>query len=78
MESIVSNRPYRRLNMRAYQFYVTDGREEPDLIGILPERRKDRRRVTWESIMKWGLLAAGRYVNPENVYFVEVELQSEG
>lgn len=63
--------------MVGYQFYSNKGSEEPDLIGILPERRKDRRRVTLESIMKWGRLAAGSYVDPDHVYFIEVELKGK-
>ena len=40
--------------MVAYEFYFNDGHEEDSLIGILPERRKNRRRITQKSIMKWG------------------------
>ena len=32
--------------MVAYEFYVHDEMEELDLIGILPERRKDPLRIT--------------------------------
>jgi hypothetical protein len=60
--------------MVAYKFYLNDRREEPDLIGILPERRKNRRRITRKSIMKWGRLAAGSYVDPNSIYFIQIEL----
>ena len=63
--------------MVAYEFYLNDGCEEPNLIGILPERRKNGRRITPESIMKWGKLAAGCYVDPNSIHFVQVELQKE-
>ena len=66
-----------RPNMVVYEFYLNDGREEPDLIAILPERRKNRRRVTRKSIMKWGKLAAGSYVDPKKIYFIKRELHKE-
>jgi hypothetical protein len=71
----IKNNPERRLNMLAYEFYFNDGREEASLIGILPERRKNKRRVTRKSIMKWGqLAAAGSYVDPNSIYYIQVEL----
>ena len=60
--------------MLAYQFYINNGSEEPDLFGILPERRKSRRRRTRGSILRWGRLAAGSYVDPNSIYFIQVEL----
>ena len=68
--------------MVAYNFYLNnsylnDGRNEASLIGILPERRKNRRRVTRKSIMKWGRLVAGNYLDPNSVYYVQVELRDE-
>ena len=38
----------------AYEFYIPDSDKGPQLIGILPERRRDPRRISEESIMKWG------------------------
>jgi len=65
--------------MEAYEFYVVnDGYEEPDLIAILPERRKDRPRITQKSIMKWGQLAAGSYVDPNNIYFIKRGIEEKG
>ena len=63
--------------MVAYQFYLNDGSEEATLIGILPERRKNRLRINQESIMKWGKLAAGSFVDPKKIYFIKIELQKE-
>ena len=79
MHSIEKN-PERRLDMVIYKFYFddkfyfNDGREEDSLIGILPERRKSRRRVTRKSIMKWGKLAAGGNVDPSSIYYVKLDL----
>ncbi len=60
--------------MLAYQFYLNDGREEASLIGFLPERRKNKRRVTRKSIMKWGKKAAGSHVDPNSIYYIKLNL----
>ena len=61
--------------MTAYEFYLKDGSGEADLIGILPERRKHPRRKTWESIMRWGKLVAGSYVDPNSIHFIRIDLE---
>jgi len=63
--------------MVVYEFYLSDERGEPNLIGILPERRKDPLRITRESIAKWGRLVAGSYIDPKSIYYVQVELQKK-
>ena len=63
--------------MVTYSFYLNDGRDDGCPIGILPEKRKDRRRVTKKSIMKWGKLVAGGYVDPNRISYIRVELQKE-
>ena len=62
-----------RLNMVTYFFYVNDACGEPNLIGILPERRKNQIRITPESIMKWGKLVAGSHVDPATIHFTKIE-----
>ncbi len=66
--------PERRLNMVAYVFYSKDGCGEDSLIGVLPERRENKRRVTRKSIMRWGKLAAGSNVDPNRIYYVKLDL----
>ncbi len=60
--------------MIAYKFYVNDERAEDNLIGILPERRKNRRRVNRRSIIKWGMLASGGYVDQKKIFYVKVKI----
>ena len=60
--------------MVAYEFYVNDDIKEFHLLGILPERRKDPLRITYESIMNWGNLIAGDYVDINNIYFIQTEV----
>ena len=57
-----------------YQFYLNDASGESELIGILPERRKHRERITRESILKWGRLVAGSYVDPKKICFIELKV----
>jgi hypothetical protein len=47
--------------MVAYEIYSYDDIKGYELIGILPERRKDPKRITKESVLKWGeMLLNGR------------------
>ena len=59
--------------MLAYEFYLNDGNGDHSPIAILPERRKDKRRVTRRAIMRWGRLVAGSYVDPDAIYFIRIE-----
>jgi len=58
----------------AYEFYFRDGLSEPHLIGILPERRKDSRRINKQSVLNWvrGLLSGGADV--DRIFFIEVTI----
>jgi len=60
--------------MVAYVFYLNDGCKEESLIGVLPERRKNKKRVTRKSIMRWGKLAAGSHADPDGIYYVKLNL----
>ncbi len=64
-------------NIVIYEFYFKEGREEDSLIGVLQERRKDKKRITHESIMKWGQLAAGSHVDPSAIYYIKRSLQKK-
>ena len=44
------------------------------MLGILPERRKDPLRISYESIMNWGKLIAGYRDDINNIYFIEIEV----
>ena len=57
--------------MVAYEFYLDDGSEEFHLLGILPERRKDPLRITYESIMNRGKLIVDDSVDINRIYFVK-------
>jgi hypothetical protein len=60
--------------MVAYEFYLRNGKGDK-LIGILPERRQNPKRITPESIMNWGrLLGDSAGIDANSIYFIQVEL----
>ncbi len=56
--------------MVAYEVYVYDRLKGCELIGILPERRKDPKRITKESILKWGRMDLGD--RAYNIIFIQI------
>jgi len=60
--------------MVAYEFYWRDSTKGYELIGILPERRKDPKRISQESIMNWGKMILGEYVDENDIYFIKVTI----
>jgi hypothetical protein len=59
--------------MVVYEFYRRVPGEEDRLIGVLPERRNDKERITHQSIMNWGRLLVAEQIFSDKVYFVRVE-----
>jgi hypothetical protein len=60
--------------MVAYKLYKHDQIEEPHLVGILPERRKDLERPTEESVLNWGKEVIGKNPDFNDIYFVQIEM----
>jgi hypothetical protein len=60
--------------MVAYEFYWHDPVKGYQIIGVLPERRKNPARITKESIMNWGKKHFGKNLNLNDMLFVEVEI----
>ena len=61
-------------SMVVYKLYKHDQTREPDLIGILPERRKDQKRITEESVLNWGKEVTGEDSDFNDLYFVQMEM----
>ena len=55
--------------MTIYEFYSIDKAGNYEFFGILPERRKDPRRVTKISVMNWGRLAVCDPKGEKKIYF---------
>ena len=64
--------------MVAYEFYARDEERGVQLLGILPERRRDAVRVNQESIMNWAKMAFGNIVDAKKIFFVPVALERNG
>jgi hypothetical protein len=56
--------------MIAYKFYMRDETNVDQLIGILPERRKNPKRITLESIINWAKEILGDDVNLNNIFYI--------
>ncbi len=62
------------MEMVVYKVYKHDQAEKAHIIGILPERRKDQKRITEESVLNWGKEVTGEKSNINNLYFVQTEM----
>ena len=60
--------------MVAYELYLYDELKGHELIGILPERRKDPRRITRESVLKWGRMLLGDRADNKNIFFKQIRI----
>ncbi len=60
--------------MVAYELYLHDGIKGYELIGILPERRKDPNRITKESVLKWGRMVLGDGANKKNIIIKQMSI----
>jgi hypothetical protein len=60
--------------MVAYEYYLHDEIKGFELIGILPERRKDSDRVTQEAILGFGKKFWGSDMDNGNILFIRVNV----
>lgn len=60
--------------MIAYEFYYRDPIYGDQLIGLLPERRKDPGRITWQSVMNWGRKVIGEIIDLKELFFIQVNI----
>ncbi len=61
--------------MLAYEFYCCDEAGDLHLIGVLPERRSDRGRITDESIINWAKSLFGDGAGVNNVSYSTIRLE---
>ncbi len=60
--------------MVAYELYLYDELKGYELIGILPERRKDPKRITKESVLRWGRMLIGDSAGDKNIFFKQIKI----
>jgi hypothetical protein len=63
--------------MTGYKFYWNDPIKGYQLVGLLPERRRDPRRITEESILNWGRKYFGYNFNAKEVFFIKAEVDEK-
>ena len=62
------------LDMVAYEFYWRDPIKGYQLIGKLPERRKNPIRITPESVINWGKKILGENVDSDDIFFIKMTI----
>jgi hypothetical protein len=60
--------------MVAYEFYLCDPVKGYELIGVLPERRKNPERITQKSVMGWAEKVLGDNLSTKDIYFIQVTI----
>jgi len=62
--------------MVAYEVYWVDSNGEHQIIGVLPERRKNPMRITKESVLNWGIMLLGNNVASKSIFFKQITIDS--
>jgi len=60
--------------MIAYEFYWRDEVKGCELLGVLPERRKDAARISGESVLGWADKYFGNEYSTKDIYFIPVTI----
>lgn len=61
--------------MVAYELFSFDEANGYEFIGILPERRKDPKRITNESVVNWGRMVLGNRSGGKRIFFHRVAME---
>ena len=60
--------------MVAYELYSFDEKNGIEFIGVLPERRKDPKRITKESVVNWGKMILCNHADGKKIFFKRITL----
>jgi len=60
--------------MIAYELFSYDEKNGYEFIGILPERRKDPKRITKESVLNWGRMVLGDNAQGKKIFFKSIKI----
>jgi hypothetical protein len=58
--------------INAHEFYLRHPSKGDQWLGILPERRRSSKRVSSETIKKWGMRLLGKQVDSGELFFIQV------
>ena len=64
--------------MIGYELYWRDPIKGYQLIGVLPERRRDPKRITKKSVLNWGKKYFGNGLNLNEMFCLAVEINEWG
>lgn len=59
--------------MIGYEFYWCDAIEGYKFIGVLPEKRRDPKRITHKSILNLGRMLVGEKAGVQNIFFMQIK-----
>jgi len=62
--------------MLVYEIYAYDKKKGYELIGALPERRKNPTRITRKSVIKWGRMLLGDNADRKDIFFKPIKIES--
>jgi hypothetical protein len=62
--------------MLVYELYTFDKKKGYELIGVLPERRKNRTRITKESVIRWGRMLLDDDVDSKDIFFKPIAIEN--
>jgi hypothetical protein len=63
--------------MVAYEFYWLNPTGGYQIIGVLPEKRKNSARITQQSIMNWGEKIFGKGLDTKEIFFIQVTIDEK-
>ena len=63
--------------MVVYEFTPFDPKGGYQIIGVLPEKRKNPARITQESIMNWGEKIFGKEFDTKDTFFIQVTMDEK-
>ncbi len=63
-----------KFDVTAYEFYLFNPLKGYELLGVLPERRKDPERITKKSVIGWVEKVYGIKLSNKDIYFIQVEI----
>ena len=63
--------------MIAYELYLYDPINGYRLVGVLPERRRNPKRITKQSVLNWAEKYFGADLNLKKVFVLEVKTDRE-
>ncbi len=58
--------------MVAYEFYWLESTGGSQIVGVLPERRRDPERISHECILNWGRKFFPKGLVAKNIFFLRV------